>query len=540
MTCRLKRRPRPRKRAAADRRLRLDEGAHRDNLRFAHALAAGARRRSRCSPSARGSPASRARCGSSAASRRSRRAAQIVSDWDGGTRIGDALQAFSPCRASPAYARGALVLILSDGLERGDPARSRDAVARLSRRAWRLSWLTPLAARPRLSSRRPRLWWRSCRSSTTSSTAARSRRSSITCCALGHRRARMIDIVDAHHHIWRQADLPWLHRARCSRASSAPMSRSGATIRSSEYLADIAGSRRREIGLCADELGRRKFEDEAAWVQQTADATGWPHAIVGYADLTRRRRAPAARPPGAYPLMRGVRMQLHWHENQPYRFAARADLCRRSHVQRNIAPSRRLRLELRPAGLRAADGGRGATSPPPARRSHSCCSTPACWRISRRRAGPPGAPACVRLAAQPNVVSKLSGLGTFIHRNDPAHIAAIVRETVGDVRRGALPVRLELPDREALDDLSGTGRRLSRRRGAAARRGISRRSCTTPRCGSIASRRRRRDNEQRDMGKEHGPGNQDPRLWRHRAGIELPRARARLRPHAPGADPRAS
>ena len=34
------------------------------------------------------------------------------------------------------------------------------------------------------------------------------------------------------------------------------------------------------------------------------------------------------------------------------------------------------------------------------------------------------------LAAQPNIVSKLSALGTFIHKNDPAHIAAIVCETV--------------------------------------------------------------------------------------------------------------
>jgi predicted TIM-barrel fold metal-dependent hydrolase len=36
-----------------------------------------------------------------------------------------------------------------------------------------------------------------------------------------------------------------------------------------------------------------------------------------------------------------------------------------------------------------------------------------------------------KLAAQPNVYAKLSGLGTFIHRNDPAHIAWIVGETVG-------------------------------------------------------------------------------------------------------------
>jgi len=37
------------------------------------------------------------------------------------------------------------VLIISDGLERGDFTAMRDAVARFSRRAWRLSWLTPLA-----------------------------------------------------------------------------------------------------------------------------------------------------------------------------------------------------------------------------------------------------------------------------------------------------------------------------------------------------------------------------------------------------------
>ena len=37
----------------------------------------------------------------------------------------------------------------------------------------------------------------------------------------------------------------------------------------------------------------------------------------------------------------------------------------------------------------------------------------------------------VRLGACPNVVAKLSGLGTFLHRNDPKHVADVVRETVG-------------------------------------------------------------------------------------------------------------
>jgi len=66
----------------------------------------------------------------------------------GGTRIGDALQAFLAVPRFGSYARGAAVIILSDGLERGDPSALRDAVAKLSRRAWRLSWLTPLAAGP--------------------------------------------------------------------------------------------------------------------------------------------------------------------------------------------------------------------------------------------------------------------------------------------------------------------------------------------------------------------------------------------------------
>jgi uncharacterized protein with von Willebrand factor type A (vWA) domain len=72
-------------------------------------------------------------------------AAHLVSDWDGGTRIGDALQAFLAVPRFGGYARGAAVIIISDGLERGDVSALRDAVARLSRRAWRISWLTPLA-----------------------------------------------------------------------------------------------------------------------------------------------------------------------------------------------------------------------------------------------------------------------------------------------------------------------------------------------------------------------------------------------------------
>jgi uncharacterized protein len=75
-------------------------------------------------------------------------AAATVADWDGGTRIGDALQAFLAVPRFATYARGAAVVILSDGLERGDPAAMIAAVRRLAARAWRIDWLSPLAADP--------------------------------------------------------------------------------------------------------------------------------------------------------------------------------------------------------------------------------------------------------------------------------------------------------------------------------------------------------------------------------------------------------
>ena len=72
-------------------------------------------------------------------------ASLVVADWDGGTRIGEALNAFLAIPRFSSLARGAALLVLSDGLERGDPAAMVEAVARFSRLAWRTVWLSPLA-----------------------------------------------------------------------------------------------------------------------------------------------------------------------------------------------------------------------------------------------------------------------------------------------------------------------------------------------------------------------------------------------------------
>jgi uncharacterized protein with von Willebrand factor type A (vWA) domain len=77
------------------------------------------------------------------------RASDLAADWDGGTRIGAALESLLANPRFAGLAHGALVVVISDGLERGDHVRMVDAVRRLDRRARHLLWLSPLVGDPR-------------------------------------------------------------------------------------------------------------------------------------------------------------------------------------------------------------------------------------------------------------------------------------------------------------------------------------------------------------------------------------------------------
>jgi uncharacterized protein len=74
------------------------------------------------------------------------RAAAAAPDWSSGTRIGDALKEFNDRHGRRGMARGALVVILSDGWERDDPALVAREMARLSRLAHRIVWVNPRAS----------------------------------------------------------------------------------------------------------------------------------------------------------------------------------------------------------------------------------------------------------------------------------------------------------------------------------------------------------------------------------------------------------
>ena len=199
----------------------------------------------------------------------------------------------------------------------------------------------------------------------------------------------MTEIVDAHHHIWRRADLPWLSGPMQPRIFG-PYEPIRRDYPISEYLAiSPAPAWRRSVYVQANWAD--DAEDEVAWVQETGMKHGWPHAIVAYADFNVDDVRPQLDRLARYPLVRGVRMQLHWHENPLYRFAAGPTRAPTGPPQRRSA--RRLWLELRSAGVRAVRcrGGR-------ARRclSRRDLRPPACRHAGRplgRRAARPGAAA---------------------------------------------------------------------------------------------------------------------------------------------------
>jgi len=74
------------------------------------------------------------------------RAAAAAPDWSSGTRIGDALKTFNDRHGRRGMARGAVIVILSDGWERGDPALVGRELERLARLAHRIVWVNPRVA----------------------------------------------------------------------------------------------------------------------------------------------------------------------------------------------------------------------------------------------------------------------------------------------------------------------------------------------------------------------------------------------------------
>lgn len=236
-------------------------------------------------------------------------------------------------------------------------------------------------------------------------------------------------IVDAHHHIWRLADLAWLQGPSVPRIFG-DYDAIKRDYDIGEFLADLAGTGVTRSVYVQTNWPAGGSVDEVAWVSAVAAQSGWPHAIVGHADFldddaVARTLAAQAR----FPLVRGIRQQIHWHEKPLYRFADRPDIADDPRFRRNLArlADHGWLFELQVFEGQMASAARLARSLPAVTfvLEHAGMLedlTPAGrrrWRDGMRR-----------LADEPNVATKLGGLGTFLHRVDADHIGEVVADTV--------------------------------------------------------------------------------------------------------------
>jgi predicted TIM-barrel fold metal-dependent hydrolase len=234
--------------------------------------------------------------------------------------------------------------------------------------------------------------------------------------------------IDSHFHIWRQADLAWLSGPMQPRIFG-PYESIRRDYPMSEYRAEASAAGVEKAVYVQANWPVEKAEAEVAWVETVALETGWPHAIVGYAEMTVADVRPALDRLARYPRIRGVRQQFHWHETERYRFAADPDLCRKPTVQSNVA---RLAdygwtFDLQVFAGQMAGAAELARACPRVTfiLQHAGMltdTTPAAWTHWLEN--------IAILANEPNVCAKLSGFGTFIHRNDAHHIERLIQATV--------------------------------------------------------------------------------------------------------------
>jgi predicted TIM-barrel fold metal-dependent hydrolase len=238
-----------------------------------------------------------------------------------------------------------------------------------------------------------------------------------------------MEIVDAHHHVWRMRDLPWLSGPMVPRIFGPyePIKR--------DYLIDEYVADARSGGITQSVYVQANWPldqalAEVRWLYELHQETGWPTAVIGSADLFSPDAVDVMKEQASVPIVRGTRLQLHWHEREEFRYASSPDCMKAPVFRRNVAALEELGwlFELQVFPGQMADAAKLVEAVPDVNfvLVHAGMLTDlAEATVSEWRAG------MARLAALPNVVVKLTGQGTFNRRLDPDFIAFVATETLG-------------------------------------------------------------------------------------------------------------
>jgi predicted TIM-barrel fold metal-dependent hydrolase len=239
---------------------------------------------------------------------------------------------------------------------------------------------------------------------------------------------KAIPTIDAHHHIWRLQDLAWLHGPQVPRIFG-PYEAIRRDYPIEEFRADIDGCGVVKSVYVQTNWPPGKSLDEAQWVQAVSDRTGWPHANVAHADLSDPECGALIERLAALPATRGIRQQLHWHENPQFRFASHAEVMNDPQWRRGLKHLARhhLLFEIQLFTSQMPHGAALARAFPDIVfvLEHAGMLedlSEAGWQSWRE--------GMQALAAEPNMNVKLSGLGTFVHACRADVMGPIIKETV--------------------------------------------------------------------------------------------------------------
>ena len=236
------------------------------------------------------------------------------------------------------------------------------------------------------------------------------------------------DLIDAHHHIWELKRIPWLNGPMQPRIfgeySALRRDYLGDVFRRDLAPHGIAQSVYIQINVApGDEVA------ETAWVQAQCEAHGVAQGIVAYADLSSPNVGAVLDAHLQYAGTRGIRQQLHWHENPQYRFAPRPDVMNDEAFRNGMREldKRGLTFDLQVFPSQMADAARLVRDFPNVKfvllhagmlEDRSAAGWVQ-WRQGMKQ-----------LAACPNLWVKLSGLGTFVRACSVDLWKPVIEETV--------------------------------------------------------------------------------------------------------------
>src|SRR4051812_30134993 len=239
---------------------------------------------------------------------------------------------------------------------------------------------------------------------------------------------KAIPTIDAHHHIWRLKDLTWLSGPQVPRIFG-PYEPICRDYPIEEFRADIVGCDVVKSVYVQTNWPAGQSLDEARWVQAVSDRTGWPHANVAHADLSDPECGALIERLAALPATRGIRQQLHWHENPQFRFAPHPEVMNDAPWRRGLKhlAEHNLLFEIQLFTSQMLHGAALARAFPDIVfvLEHAGMledMSEAGWKSWRE--------GMQALAAEPNMNVKLSGLGTFVHACRADVMGPIIKETV--------------------------------------------------------------------------------------------------------------